>query len=325
MVERHATTPQLFDLEPRIEHLREEVLAGLLRPRKELPSKFLYDDCGSQLFDQICDLEEYYPTRTEIAIMQEWVGDMAAVVGPHCCLIEYGSGSSTKSHILLQALHEPSTYMPIDISRVQLLAAAQESARTYPDLEVLPICADYTADFTLPTPRNPSARRVVYFPGSTIGNFHFWEAQRFLQRVAEICGPHGGLLIGVDLKKDPERLHAAYNDARGVTAAFNLNMLARINRELGASFQLEQYRHYAFYNPHEGRIEMHLASLAEQRVQIDGCDIDFALGETIWTESSYKYTLTEFARLAGTAGFDVRRVWTDREHLFSVQYLEARG
>jgi dimethylhistidine N-methyltransferase len=326
MFERQFTPAiQLVDLEPQRDDFRAEVLAGLHQPRKELPCKFLYDERGAQLFDQICELDEYYPTRTEFGIMRASIGEMAAMVGPHCCLVEYGSGSSTKSRMLLGALREPATYIPIDISRVQLLEAATANAEIYPNLEVLPVCADYTEHLTLPVSRYPAARRVVYFPGSTIGNFHPREAQGFLERIAAIGGQRGALLIGVDLKKDPVRLHRAYNDRKGVTAAFNLNLLARINRELGADFQLDQFRHYAFYNPHHGRIEMHLASLRDQRVRLDGCELSFATGETIWTESSYKYTLDEFARLAHAAGFDVRHVWTDREHLFSVQYLTVRG
>jgi dimethylhistidine N-methyltransferase len=324
-VERHPLPAfELFDLEPKREDFYAEVLAGLRKPRKELCCKFLYDEQGSLIFDQICELEEYYPTRTEIAIMRAYRHEMAKIVGPSCLLIEYGSGSSRKSHLLLGALQAPAAYIPIDISKAQLLAAAMACVTAYPYLEVIPVCADYTDDFTLPSPLAGAAQRVVYYPGSTIGNFHPWEAQRFLRRIAAVCGAEGGLLIGVDLKKDPERLHHAYNDRNGITAAFNLNLLARVNRELDADFQLDQYRHYAFYNPYQGRIEMHLVSLKDQFVHLGDDRFFFPVGETIWTESSYKYTLDEFAQLAGVAGFDVQHVWMDSAGLFSVQYLTVK-
>ena len=298
------------------------MLQGLQDARKELPSKYFYDDVGSQLFEQICELDEYYLTRTELAIMQAHLQEIAALLGPRCLLIEYGSGSSTKVRMLLDALQESAGYVPIDIAKDQLLRSAASLALAYPELEVLPVCADYTSDFELPLPRKPVWRRVAYFPGSTIGNFDREPATHFLQQIARVC-QGGGLLIGVDLKKDFNILHRAYNDSQGVTAQFNKHLLVRMNQELDANFQLNQFGHYAFYNPGQSRIEMHLVSLKNQTVRIGESEITFKLGESIWTESSYKYTLEEFAQLAASAGFTVERVWTDSRKLFSVQYLKV--
>jgi L-histidine Nalpha-methyltransferase len=267
-------------------------------------------------------VDEYYLTRTELSIMQERMAEMIALLGPNCLLIEYGSGSSTKIRMLLDALQDPAGYVPIDIAKDQLLRSVASLATTYPALEVLPVCADYTSDFALPLPSKPVSQRVAYFPGSTIGNFDREPAKRFLQQIAKACAG-GGLLIGVDLKKDFNILHRAYNDSQGVTARFNLHLLERINQELGANFQLDQFGHYAFYNPGQSRIEMHLVSLTNQTVRIGEVEIAFKLGESIWTESSYKYTLEEFARLARAAGFIVECVWTDPQQLFSVQYLKV--
>ena len=298
------------------------MLHGLQDARKELPSKYFYDDVGSQLFEQICELDEYYPTRTELGIMREKMPEIVALLGPNCLLIEYGSGSSTKIRMLLDALDDPAGYVPIDIAKDQLLRSAAELASAYPGLEVLPVCADYTSHFALPSPTKPVSRRIAYFPGSTIGNFDREPAKRFLQQIARVC-QGGGLLIGVDLKKDFNILHRAYNDLQGVTAQFNKHLLVRMNQELDATFQLNQFGHYAFYNPGQSRVEMHLVSLKNQTVRIGESEIAFKLGESIWTESSYKYTVEEFAHLAATAGFTVERVWTDSRELFSVQYLKV--
>jgi len=297
------------------------VLQGLLDSRKELPSKYFYDEVGSQLFEQICELDEYYLTRTELSIMQANTHEIASLLGPNCLLIEYGSGSSTKVRMLLDALQDPAGYVPIDIAKEQLLHSAASLAQAYPELEVLPVCADYTSNFELPLPGKPVLRRVAYFPGSTIGNFDREPAKQFLKQIARVC-QSGGLLIGVDLKKDFNILHRAYNDSQGVTAQFNKHLLVRINQELDANFQLNQFGHYAFYNPGQSRIEMHLVSLKNQAVRIGDIEIAFKLGESIWTESSYKYTPEEFAQLAATAGFTVERVWTDPRQFFSVQYLK---
>jgi dimethylhistidine N-methyltransferase len=317
------SSPRLYDFEPQQKTFLSEVLQGLQDARKELPSKYFYDDIGSQLFEQICELDEYYPTRTELAIMQERVGEIATLLGPNCLLIEYGSGSSTKTRLLLDALHDPAGYVPIDIAKEQLLRSVAALAETYPGLEVLPVCADYTSDFELPVPSKPVLRRVVYFPGSTIGNFDREPARHFLRHLARVC-QGGGLLIGVDLKKDFNILHRAYNDSQGVTAQFNKHLLVRMNEELGADFELKHFGHYAFYNPTQGRVEMHLVSLRNQTVHLGEVEITFKLGESVWTESSYKYTLAEFAQLAASAGFTVEQVWTDARQLFSVQYLTVR-
>jgi dimethylhistidine N-methyltransferase len=257
-------------------------------------------------------------------IMRAAAAEMAACLGPECLLLEYGSGSSTKTPLLLDHLDRPAGYVPIDISCQVLGASAAAIAQRYPHLQVLPVCADYTAPFNVPQPRARVARRAAYYPGSTIGNFVPEDAKRFLARIGEVCGPGGGLLIGVDLKKDPLMLHRAYNDALGITAAFNINMLRRLNRELQADFALERFRHYAFYNPVFARVEMHLVSLVDQVVHVAGTEVRFERGESIWTEASYKYSHEEFARLASGAGWQVEQTWTDDRGLFSVKYL-ARG
>ncbi len=315
------TNISLHDLAPTTGASREEVLRRLRSPQKELPCKLLYDDYGSQLFEQICALDEYYPTRAELRIMRASAADMAASIGPDCLLVEYGSGSSTKTPLLLDHLDRPAAYVPIDISREILRDSASQLAARYPRLEILPVCADYTAPFSLPTPRKAAARRVAYYPGSTLGNFVPEDAKRFLRRIGDVCGPQGGLLLGVDLKKDPLMLHRAYNDALGITAAFNVNILTRLNREFGANFAVDRFRHYAFFNPVFARVEMHLVSLAPQQVRVAGVDIKFDRGESIWTEASYKYNQTEFAALVGAAGWHVEQTWTDDRNLFSVQYL----
>lgn len=321
MIDNRTPKIQLHDFEPERETFRQDVIQGLRAPLKSIPCKYLYDARGSQLFDLICDLDEYYPTRTELAIMREFGEEIAACVGRGCLLIEYGSGSSIKTRILLNHLREPAGYVPIDISREHLARSAADLARTYTGLQVLPVCADYTREFTLPTGSRPASHKAVYFPGSTIGNFSTEEALSFLARIAGVCGVGGGLLIGVDLKKAPEIVEPAYNDRKGVTAAFNLNLLARINHELGADFALDHYRHQAVYNHQSGRIEMYIVSLREQVMHLNGLEFPFREGERILTECSYKYGLDEFAELAASVGLKVERVWTDSQQLFSVQYL----
>lgn len=310
------------DASPDLEHFRGEVLHGLQKPQKELPSKYFYDEKGSRLFEQICALDEYYIPRTEAAIMADCIDGVAELIGPCAFLLEYGSGSCEKVRLLLDNLLDPAAYSPIDISREQLIRVSRELSSEYPHLEVMPVCADYTGNFELPVPREYCQRTVVYFPGSTISNFDPEPAVRFLEDVAGVCGEDGGLLIGVDLKKDPAVLHRAYNDGQGVTAAFNLNLLERINRELGADFEPDSFEHYAFYNPGESRIEMHLVSQREQEIHIGETTISFQTGESIWTESSYKFSLDDFERMAARAGFRVKHTWTDRQTWFSVQYLE---
>ena len=314
-------SPPLHDCAPAMESFESEVLAGLSTFEKTLPCKYFYDAYGSALFDQICELPEYYPTRTEAAIMQGNAAEMAALVCPDSLLIEYGSGSSIKTRILLDRLPRLAGYVPMDISREHLRRTAAQLAKAYPHLDILPLCADYTTEFTLPPACRPVGSHVVYFPGSTIGNFHPIDAAAFLTSIAEVCGQSGGLLVGVDLKKDAAVLNAAYNDSQGVTAEFNLNLLTRMNAELRADFDLENFSHRAYYNALAGRIEMHLLSLKSQTVRLGGAEINFEAEESILTECSYKYSLLDFAGLAKSAGLAVRKVWTDSEQKFSVQYL----
>jgi len=313
-----------YDFKPGLERFLAEVLIGLSKPQKELPSKYFYDELGSYLFERICELKEYYIPRVEASIMQAHIEEMVELIGPHVLLIEHGCGNCEKVRFLIDRLHNPVAFIPIDISQEQLLYVAKELASIYPQLEILPVCADYTSSFELPIPRQSSERIVVYFPGSTIGNFDPIPAKHFLEHAANLCGLHGALLIGVDLKKDPAVLHSAYNDNQGITAAFNLNLLERINRELDCDFQLDGFQHYAFYNPRESRVEMHLISQRDQTVHINRETISFVKGESIWTESSYKYTLAEFEQMAAAAGFRVERVWVDEQQWFSVQYLVTR-
>ena len=313
-----------YDFKPGRESFLAEVLIGLRKPQKELPSKYFYDERGSYLFERICELEEYYIPRIEASIMQAHIKEMAELIGPHVLLIEYGSGNCEKVRFLLDHLHNPVAYVPIDISRRQLLHMTSKLVSEYPKLEVHPVCADYLSSFDLPASKRRTERIVVYFPGSTIGNFDPIPAKHFLEHVASVCGMAGALLIGVDLKKDPAVLHSAYNDKEGITAAFNLNLLQRINQELDYDFQPEWFQHYAFYNPWVSRVEMHLVSQRDQVVNPNGEIISFTRGESIWTESSYKYNLDEFKQMAAAAGFKVERVWMDERQWFSVQYLVTR-
>jgi L-histidine Nalpha-methyltransferase len=309
------------DLSPAVARFRADVLRGLRRPSKRLPCKYFYDEIGSRLFDQICDLPEYYPTRTELGILEADALAMAARIGPSALVIEPGSGSGTKTRLLLDALDQPAGYLPVDISREQLDRSAAAIATDYPRLTVLPVCADFTRPFELPPTAPAGNRRVVYFPGSTIGNFVPGTARRLLASMAQLVAPHGAVLIGVDLKKDPRVLEAAYDDAAGVTAAFNFNILVRINRELGGTFQLEHFAHHALYNPTPGRVEMHLVSRRRQTIRVAGEPITIEDGESILTECSYKYTVRGFQALAAAVGLQARQAWTDPKHWFSVQYL----
>jgi dimethylhistidine N-methyltransferase len=295
----------------------EDVLQGLARPQKALPPKYFYDAAGSRLFERICRLREYYPTRVELAITRKHVAEIARFAGRGCVLIEYGSGESLKTRLLLERLR-PAAYVPVDISADALDAAVKRLARAFPWLEVRPLAADFSRPLSLPRTRG---RRVVYFPGSTIGNLDPDEAQAFLRMTRAQVGPSGAMLVGVDLKKDARVLHAAYNDARGVTAAFNLNLLLRINRELGADFELRRFAHYAYYNPLAGRIEMHLVAREAHTVRIGKYYFSFQVGESIHTENSYKYSVEEFQAMARTAGWRPQRAWTDARGLFSVNAL----
>jgi len=273
------------------------------------------------LFKRICALTEYYIPRVEQSIMETYIQEMVDLIGMRALLIEYGSGECDKVRILLDHLHDPVAYVPVDISREFLLHVTDELSTDYPTLDVLPVCADYTDNFEMPIPKQPHNKKVIYFPGSTIGNFDPVSAGRFLKHITQTCKPGDGLLIGADLKKDSDILHSAYNDGEGVTAAFNLNLLQRINDELGTDFQTEWFEHNAFYNPEKGRVEMHLVSQREHTVHIGNMVVPFAEGESIWTESSYKFTLGEFEEMAIAAGLDVEHVWTDERQWFSVHYL----
>ena len=308
------------DLNPDTGRFLDDVIAGLSRPQKALPPKYFYDAQGCALFEAICVLPEYYLTRAEIALMRGQVGDMARHLEPGSVLIEYGSGDGRKTRILIEAIR-PVAYVPIDIARAQLGATAAQIVREFPQLKVIAVCADYSRPLDLPEQDGLGPRRIVYFPGSTIGNFTPAEAAAFLAGAREQVGSKGGLLIGVDLKKDVALLDAAYNDTRGVTAAFNLNLLARINRELGADFDLSAFRHRAFYDEAKGRIEMHLESVKAQAVTIGGRVIHFRRGETIHTENSCKYSVREFQELARAAGLAPVECSLDAEQLFSVHYL----
>ena len=318
-----ASLVSFIDLNPETEDFLDAVLNGLSQDQKTLPCKFFYDERGSQLFDQICDLKEYYPTRTEIGILEDRLGEIAELVGRGAHLVELGSGASVKIRTLLNALPDLAQYTAVDISREFLLQSAETLADDYPDLDVAAVCADYTAEFRIPSPQRQSTRNVAFFPGSTIGNFSPDEAEAFLRGILETLGPGSGLLIGVDLRKDPSVLRAAYNDAAGVTAAFNLNLLTRINRELGADFELSNFEHNAVYLEDEGRIEMHLVSSVAQTVSVGGKSFDFSAGEHIHTENSCKYAIDEFRELCRRAGYAPVASWTDSDSLFSVHYFTA--
>jgi dimethylhistidine N-methyltransferase len=301
--------------------LRREVLRGLCEMPKSLPPKLFYDAAGAALFERICTLDEYYPTRTELGILRANVRELAALAGPRCSLVEYGSGAGVKVRLLLDALDEPVAYVPIDISHEQLAEVAADIAEDYPGLAVRPLAADYTMPLRLPSMPPTERRKLAFFPGSTIGNFHPTEAAAFLQRVRRTVGPGGALILGVDRRKDRRVLEAAYDDREGVTAAFNLNMLARLNRELRADFALSNFAHRAVWNDRASRIEMHLESLARQVVQVAGEEVRFERGETIWTESSYKYDRLRLDRLVAEGGFELGRVFTDPGDLFWVAFL----
>jgi L-histidine Nalpha-methyltransferase len=320
-VHRSAAGPIVLTRRAPVASFRADVLAGLSRRPKELPCKYFYDERGSLLFDQICQLPEYYLTRTELAIMRARAQEMAALLGRHCLLVEYGSGSSVKTPLLLEQMTAPAGYVPVDISREHLFVAASVLAGRLPGIDVIPLWADFTRPFDLPRSVGRATRRAVYFPGSTIGNFGPVEAIELLKGMAALVGDSGAILLGVDLRKPKEIVEPAYNDRAGVTAAFNLNLLGRINRELAGDFDLSAFKHRAFFDDQHSRIEMHLESLRRQVVRIGRDAIDFVPGETIRTECSYKYSLEAFASLAAAAGLEVRQVWMDELRLFSVQYL----
>jgi dimethylhistidine N-methyltransferase len=315
---------RLQDFEPTRDEFRLAVIQGLSSTPKTLPCKFFYDAEGSRLFDQICDLPEYYPTRTEVALLRHHAADIAALVGPEAGLVEFGSGAGVKIRLLLAALERPAAYIPVDISREHLLQAAASLAHDFPALRIGPVCADYTRPFALPhLPGTHPRRTVGFFPGSTIGNFTPEEATAFLRRTARLLGRGAMMIIGADLPKDPAILHAAYDDAAGVTARFNLNLLHRIRRELGAALDVPAFRHEARWNAQESRIEMHLVSLQAQTIQLGDSSFPLRAGESIHTENSYKFGVEPFGRLARASGFAPRATWTDKDGLFAVHALEV--
>jgi dimethylhistidine N-methyltransferase len=319
-----ANLRNVADFSPDAAVMLDDVLRGLSLPQKNIPSLYFYDRRGSELFDAITRLPEYYPTRAEIAILEAHGAEMAAALGPGVRLIELGSGSAVKTDLLLARLEAPAAYVPVDIAREHLLAAAARIAADFPGLEVLPVTADFTEPFDLPEPKQrPVHRNVAFFPGSTIGNFPRAMAAALLRATRSEVGPAGAMLIGVDLEKDRRILEQAYNDAAGVTAEFNLNLLVRLNRELGANFDVAAFRHEAVWDETHSRIEMRLVSLRRQVVQLAGCSFGFAAGEILVTEYSHKYSLAAFRALAEANGFAVARTWTDPAGLFSVQLLQA--
>jgi len=318
-----AGTLRLRDHHPAHEPFVANVLASLGETPKRISPMYFYDARGSALFDHICELPEYYPTRTELNILQTHGDDIARCIGEETLLVEFGSGSSMKTRVLLDRLPALSAYVPVDISRSHLLAAAQGISASYPHMEVLPVCADFTRPFALPAPRRPARRTVVFFPGSTIGNFDPAAAIDLMRVMRRVAGDNGGLIVGTDLVKDTDVLIRAYDDAAGVTAAFNLNVLRRLNVELGANFDLAAFQHRAVWNAQANRIEMHLVSLRKQTVSLGGETFRFAAGEPIVTEHCHKYTPTRFAMQAAEAGWMRRAHWMDERAWFSVNYLEA--
>jgi len=314
----------LSDLAPDLSLDVNEILAGLRGPKKELAPKYFYDLQGSHLFDEICTLPEYYPTRTEVLLLHEHAATMAEEIGCGASLLEYGSGSSMKTGILLNAFFNLGAYVPIDIAGEYLLDSAERIAQEYPELDIWPVCADFMKLRDLPiNDELPEGRRVVFFPGSTIGNLRPMEAGVLLKRMAEVCGGDGYLIIGVDLRKEKTILEKAYNDKRGVTAAFNLNVLNRLNSELGADFNVSAFSHRAFFNEEESRIEMHLVSARAQVVNIAGESIQFDQGQSIHTENSYKYSMEDFQGLLRSGGFSPLQSWTDSRKLFSIHFCRV--
>ncbi|HEV2538750.1 MAG TPA: L-histidine N(alpha)-methyltransferase [Frateuria sp.] len=305
--------------------LLEIVQRGLRAQPKRLPSWLFYDAQGSALFEQICEQPEYYLTRCEIALLQVHAASIADRLGVDVRLVEYGSGSATKTRLLLGHMASPVSYVPVEISPEPLQQSVRRMGESFPQLPVQPLCADFTRPLRLPIPPRAPRRTVIYFPGSTIGNFTPREAVTLLRKMRGEMGENGGILIGVDLKKDVAAIEAAYNDAAGVTAAFTLNLLARLNRELGSDFHLAAFRHRAHYNALAGRIETSLVSQREQKVRLGRAQVAFGEGEAVRVEISCKYSPEDFASLAAKAGLEVLRVWVDPERMFSVQYLARAG
>jgi dimethylhistidine N-methyltransferase len=317
------TEVEFLDLEPRTNSMLTDVLMGLSSTPKCLSPKYLYDKRGSEIFEEICLLEEYYPTRAETEIFSTHGKEITSLIGPGAMMIEPGSGSGEKIRTLLKHLKRPSGYVPLEISKDILLRMTDELHHEHPALPVFPICADFMEDVEMPElVEAHTGKKVVFFPGSTIGNLAPTEALGLLKKFSKLVGHGGGLLIGVDLKKEKAVLERAYDDAKGVTAAFNLNLLTRLNRELDAKFEVSNFKHLAVYNEDLGRIEMHLRSLIPQMVQVNESMFRFNEGETIHTENSYKYSVEEFTDLAGKAKFNLRQTWQDKKQQFCVYYFE---
>ena len=300
-----------------------DVIEGLSQNPKTLKPKYFYDNRGAQLFTEICTTPEYYPTRTEIKILNQNAEDIASQIGDNTALIEYGSGALEKIKILLDFLNEPVGLIPVDISEDQLFESAKNLENLYPDLEILPVAADFTKPIPIPGFSHPPKKHVAFFPGSTIGNFEPDLAIQFLEGVTKTIGLDGLLLIGFDLKKDIETLLAAYDDQRGITSSFNKNLLSRINDELGGNFNLDTFEHVARYNENKGRIEMHLKSTTEQTVSINKELFEFLEGETIHTENCYKFTKESFTAMSSKAGLYPVKTWTDDQNLFAVMLLRT--
>ncbi len=298
-----------------------EIVDGLSADQKQISPKYFYDERGSQLFDEITQLPEYYLTNTELGIMRDNIDEIVALVGKQASLIEFGSGSSLKTRVLLEHLSELAAYVPVDISEEHLHTSADEIRSEFPHVDILPVVADFTRRFDLPTPMVMPVRNVVYFPGSTIGNFEHDMAMELLRVMHLEAGKNGALMIGVDLQKDPKVIEDAYNDSAGVTAEFNLNMLQHLNRDYGADFDVSEFTHSASYDEDKGRVVIELVSQTDQVFQVADTTFDIADGEAILTEYSHKYTLDGFAAMANAAGFSVEKVWTDAKQLFSVQFL----
>lgn len=309
------------DRRPPLNDLLAIARHGLGLKPKRLPSWLFYDERGSALFEQICEQPEYYLTRCEVALMEQHAASIADSLGSEVRLVEYGSGSGLKTRVLLHRMHQPVSYVPVEISPAPLGESMQRLAREFPQLPLQPLCADFSKPLRLPIPPRAPRRTVLYFPGSTIGNFEARDAVTLLRKMRNEMGDAGGILIGVDLKKDVAQMEAAYNDRAGVTAEFTLNMLARLNREIGSDFDLGAFHHHARYNPMAGRIETHIVSAREQQVKIGNSKVGFRADEVIQVEYSCKYSLEDFAALADRAGLAVMRTWMDSQQMFSVQYL----
>ena len=305
------------------EGFRLDVCAGLRQQQRSIPPKYFYDAQGSALFEQICETAEYYLTRTETAILDQYSVEMMGLIGQPCALVEFGCGSAVKTPLLLRHMESSAVCVLIDICKPQLEQTEARLVAQHPNIKILAVCADYTQLQALPLPKSCNLRPVIFFPGSTIGNYTPEEAQHLLRKAAKLIGSNGSMLIGVDCKKDPAVLNAAYNDRAGLTKAFNLNLLARMERELGAKIEPDGYTHYAYYNPVPGRVEMHLVSRLDQVIRISGEEFWIGAGESIHTENSYKYRPVEFQDLARNAGWDTEMFWTDANKFFSIHLLRV--